>query len=243
MLRFLLPLFFFSTHVVAQTAQWSVVTEDAPPLQFIVDGEVKGVSTRLVNDVLKQANIDADIEVYPWARAFDKALKYKNTLIFSTIRTPERESQFHWIGKIGRFHLSFMGLKQNTAFNIGSTSDAKQFVIGAMRDDFTHQYLVSNGFTNEGLVIRSSLPELMDLLYKGLIDSFLVDRNLVCDLAEHYQFDCDKMRVAYEVPELSVDVYLAANQYTDEAEIGKLRKAFEIVKQRPEYQEGFAGHN
>ena len=219
-----------------------MVTEDAPPLQFVVEGEVRGVTTELVREVLKQAQINAQFEIYPWARAYDQALKRKNTLLYSTIRTPERESLFHWIGKLGRFNLGFVMLKQNTDITINSTRDARRYVIGAMRDDYTHRYLLGNGFDNDSLIIRSSLPELLDLFYKGLIDSFLVDTNLVCDLATQLGYECDQMGVAYTVPELSVDVYLAANKDSNGDDVKALRGAFNDVKARAKYQKGFAGH-
>ncbi|MDF2178915.1 transporter substrate-binding domain-containing protein [Aliiglaciecola sp. CAU 1673] len=242
MLRIVIFVTFYSVHLIAVATPWVAVTEDAPPLQYIVDGQVRGVTTKLVRDVLAQAKIPARFEVYPWARAFDKALKRQNTLLYSTIRTPERESQLQWIGKLGRFHLSFMALEQNTEFQINSTADAKSYVIGAMRDDYTHDYLLAHGLSDKNLVVRSSLQELLDLLYKGLIDSFVVDRYLVCDLAAQYDYDCSLMRVVYEVPELSVDVYLAANKDSEPSDLARLVEAFKTVKARPEYQKGFAGY-
>lgn len=241
-LRFIIMMWVTLVFGPASAHEWIAVTEDAPPLQYMVNGEVRGVSTRLVRDVLTQAGIVARFDVYPWARAMDIALKRKNTLLFSTIRTPEREQQLQWIGKLGRFHLSFLALASNTTVNIGAAPEAKSYVIGAMRDDYTHAYLLAQGFTDDHLVVRSSLQELLDLLYKGRIDAFLIDRYLVCDLAKQYGFDCAQMKVVYEVPELSVDVYLAANKDSDRADIEKLVQAFKVVKARPEYLKGFAGH-
>lgn len=241
MLRASILLFTALTATVSVAAQWLVVTEDAPPLQYVVKGEVRGISTKIVKEVLQLAKVQSRFEVFPWARAFDKALKKPNTLIYSTIRTPEREAQFHWIGKIGRFQLAIMGLEDNRKFNISHIEQAKGFVIGVMRDDFTHEYLNGYGFHDEDLVIRSSLLELMDLLHKGLIDGFLIDRYLVCDLAREYQYDCDRLKVALPLPELAVDVYLAANKDSDPEDLQRLSAAFQIVKAKPEFQSGFTG--
>ena len=222
--------------------QWTVLTEEAPPLQFIVEGEVQGVTTELVKEVLALADINGQFEVYPWARAYDQTLKRKNTLLYSTIRTPERESLFYWVGKLGRFNLGFIHLKQNPKVSINSVKSAAKYIIGAMRDDYTHKFLLANGFTDDSLIVRSSLQELLDLLYKGKIDSFIIDSYLVCDLARQWQHDCDQLAVAYEIPELSVDVYLAANKRSTPADLEALSEAFKTVKARAKYQKGFAGH-
>ncbi|XOV80457.1 MAG: substrate-binding periplasmic protein [Aestuariibacter sp.] len=209
--------------------QWLVVTEDAPPLQYVIDGEVKGKSTEIVREVIQEAGMQAEFVVYPWARAFETARTRPNTLIYSMIRRPERESMFHWIGKIGRFQLSFVTLRENTGFSITSTAQAKQCIIGAMRDDFTHQYLNGEGFADSDLVIRSTLYELLNLLYKGRIDSFLVDQHLVGDLAEQLGFNSAEMQVAYLVPDLAVDIYLASNKHSDPETVTKLIVAFNKV--------------
>ena len=238
--RLLLAIFvLFSQSALAE--RWLAVTENAPPLQYMLDGDIKGVSTQLVRDVLEEAELSATFDMYPWARAMDVAMKRPNTLLFSTIRNSERESQFHWIGKLGRFQLGFVGLKTNLSLEIRQIEDATQYVIGAMRDDYTHQFLLGNGFTADSLIVRSSLQELMDLLYKGRIDAFIIDRHLVCDLAQMYTFDCEQLHMVYNIEALSVDVYLAANKDSSSAEIKRLQKAFLAVKQRPEYRRGFAG--
>lgn len=50
------------------------------------------------------------------------------------------------------------------------------------------------------------------------------------------------MGLAYTVPELSVDVYLAANKDSNGDDVKALRGAFNYVKAREKYQKGFAGH-
>ncbi|WP_164084646.1 substrate-binding periplasmic protein [Alteromonas flava] len=239
--RFLPLLLLYLVPLWAWSSQWLVVTEDAPPLQYVVENEVRGITTKLVKAVVKEANLNAELKVYPWARALNTTIQRENTLLYSTIRTPEREDELIWIGKLGRFHLSFMALASNQQFSIRTPAEAKSSVIGAMRHDFTHEYLRMQGFADENLVIRSSLPELIDLLYKGLIDSFVVDQYLICDLVEHYSHSCDELKVALALPELSVDVYLAANRRSEPADLARLIAAFKKVKARPEYQAGFFG--
>ena len=39
---------------------------------------------------------------YPWVRGYELALSQPNTVLFSTTRTPARESSFHWVGPIAQ---------------------------------------------------------------------------------------------------------------------------------------------
>src|ERR1035437_4785529 len=74
------------------------VTEDTS-YSFLKEGKVIGSATAVVELRLKQACFsNYQISLYPWARAYDMALKEPNVLIFLIARTPAREQQFKWAG-------------------------------------------------------------------------------------------------------------------------------------------------
>jgi polar amino acid transport system substrate-binding protein len=77
-----------------------IVTELLPPYNFEEAGVVKGASTAVVRAVLEQAGLRYTLEVLPWARALDTVLHERNTFIYSTARTVERERQLLWLGRI-----------------------------------------------------------------------------------------------------------------------------------------------
>lgn len=217
-----------------------VVTEEAPPLQYIVNDQIQGVSTNIVREVLKEAGFDAEFHVYPWARAYNVALKERNTLIYSTLRTAEREKLFHWVGVIGEFKMGFVMLDHHAQTPVNSLEDLKQFKIGAMRDDFTHNYIVAKGFKEqEHFLLRSNLKELIQLLYSNRIDTYMTDAYLTQDLIKIYGYDETRLQMRYLVKDLETDVYLAANINTPLAIVGKLQKALEKVKAMPQFKDGF----
>ena len=83
----------------ANSEEIKVVTEHFPPYQIAEEGKpVRGVNVEFIKALLNEVNVDTDINVYPWARAYSMALTYPNVLIFSISRVPEREHLFHWIG-------------------------------------------------------------------------------------------------------------------------------------------------
>ncbi|WP_407644451.1 transporter substrate-binding domain-containing protein [Dongshaea marina] len=73
------------------------------PNNFVEKGELKGAAVELLLAASKQAGSPvskADIKVYPWARAYNDALKGPNKVVFATTRTKEREKLFKWAGPI-----------------------------------------------------------------------------------------------------------------------------------------------
>jgi len=77
-----------------------VVTEDYPPYSYLEAGRVTGYSTAVVRAVLAEAGLEAEIQLIPWARAYDLALHDEQVLIYSIARTPAREHKFRWIGQV-----------------------------------------------------------------------------------------------------------------------------------------------
>jgi len=79
-------------NVTAWAATLEVVTTDFPPYQF-QEGEVlKGLATETVKAAISLSPHQGQINVYPWARAYQLAQGKKATLIFSIARTAERET-------------------------------------------------------------------------------------------------------------------------------------------------------
>ena len=98
---FLLP---FSFSLAAEGLPvFTIMTEDWKPYQFEENGELKGVAVEILALILKEIQSNqtvADIKILPWARGYLIAKSEKNAILFSMTRTPERDSQFKWVGPI-----------------------------------------------------------------------------------------------------------------------------------------------
>ena len=85
-----------------------VYTENYPPYNYLDGaGEVQGVSTKRVRQVLDAAGLSYSIRLVPWSRAVLYATTRENTLIYTITRTPSREEVYDWIVPLAqpRFHL------------------------------------------------------------------------------------------------------------------------------------------
>ena len=93
-------------------AKQLVVTEILPPYQFYqVNNELSGFSVEVMEEIFKITGDDIDLQVLPWARAYQTALTQPNTLIFSLSRSLAREKLFIWGGKLMKEDIYAWGLK------------------------------------------------------------------------------------------------------------------------------------
>jgi len=131
------------------TSKLRVLTESFPPFNYMgSNGEIAGQSTKIVREIMRRTGTSAQIELLNWPDAYSLASAGPNTLLYSTGRTPERESLFKWIGPLGDWDLTFYS-PAATSFSLDSLGDAKKFdSICVVKDDTRQQFLVDNNFTN-----------------------------------------------------------------------------------------------
>lgn len=140
-------LFFFITWGLAGQTLY-LATEDYPPFNMRASdkrkgsssSDITGISTEIVVELFKRSKIPYSIQIYPWKRAYDLALRKPNYGVFSTTRTKEREKLFQWVGPLVKNNWVFFA-KKNRKLKIGSMDEAKKFRVGSYQGDATAIYL------------------------------------------------------------------------------------------------------
>jgi len=161
------------TLVNAKEVELEVVTESWPP--FIIPGEeTSGIVTNSIREILKYADIDYAINIYPWSRAYHLAKTKPNILIYSIYKTKEREQYFHWFCPVYQSTpIRFYKLTNNQT-NIDSIDAIKSSILGVMRGDNSHEYLLSLGFkSGVNLDISSNENANLRKLIKGRVDAVI----------------------------------------------------------------------
>lgn len=149
-MRTLLFLFLLLAPWTAWTSQTelTIYAEEDPPSSFLKNGKPDGFLVEIVKEIQKRTQNKDAITVVPWARAYNTALRRKNVVLLATIRTAKRESLFQWIGPIVESRGYLYALKSNP-IQILSLEDAKKVQgIITVRNWYTHDYLVEQGFKN-----------------------------------------------------------------------------------------------
>ena len=194
-----------------------VVTELSPPHQTLVNGEVSGISTELVRAVLAEAGVSAQIELYPWARAFRIARSRPNILIYNMARTAEREQQFRWIGTVAAYQLGFVSLSHRSDIKISSVADAKQYTVAVQRDDLSANFLINNGFVPDVQLVQvADIAESWQLLLNGKVDLVIDDPVALNGMVATLGLRRRDVNFIYAIPELEQQTWLAASIATPE---------------------------
>ncbi len=207
----------------------SVLTYEWRPYNYEEEGVVKGISTEVVREVLKRADIDADIRIYPWARAYQKVLEEENVLIFTIARTPEREELFKFLCPIAPpVKNVLLKLRERTDITLTSLDDVGKYRIGVQNQDVMHQVLLRAGFP-EGRCLfpvtqnEQNLRKLLD----GRIDLMAGHDLPTLDLLKRMKLPADRVQVAYTFE--SYEECAAFSRQTADDLVDRVRRALEAV--------------
>jgi polar amino acid transport system substrate-binding protein len=123
-----------------------LVTEEVAPINMAGPGagEVRGISTELLEKALTEIHLPYAISLHSWARAYDMALHGRDICVYSTSRTEEREPLFKWVGPIVKDRWVLFGRIDGPALT--SLEDARSHSIGGHYDSASTRYLKELGF-------------------------------------------------------------------------------------------------
>lgn len=217
---------FFSISAQGKT-KLSLITEDfRPPLNMVIENKVIGISTEIMQELMKREKFEYTLEVLPWARGVNATQKKPNTALFSTTRTPERENLFKWVGPIISNNWVFFA-KKGSKIKINSLEDAKKYSIGVYNEDAVTEYLLKNGFVrNQNLDVSTNDPQNALKLQAGRIDLWASGSALGPWIV--------KIANAGSIEELytfnKTELYAAFNLNTDDKIINQLNEQLKKMK-------------
>ncbi|MFO1264152.1 MAG: ABC transporter substrate-binding protein [Rhodoferax sp.] len=141
----------------AQTTSLRLTTESSPPFNMMEGDKIVGRATDMVREMADRAKVGITIEMLPWARAYNQALKESDACVFTTTRTPEREALFKWVGPVGSSDWALYGNAERK-LKLGSIEDARPMIIGTYLGDARDEYFRSRGFKVESVSDDLSNP-------------------------------------------------------------------------------------
>jgi polar amino acid transport system substrate-binding protein len=147
-------------------------TEQLPPYNYQENGTLKGISVDLLGEITGKMGkrvTPEQVRLVPWTEGYQAALTGKNTVLFSTARTPEREASFKWAGPIiaGR---DVLFARRDREITIRNPADLKGFRIGVITDDAAIQELLDIGVEKSQLVSEGNVSAIIAQLDSGKID-------------------------------------------------------------------------
>lgn len=222
-----LIIFLLSTNSFAFTL--NIVTEQFPTYQYLDEnGKLVGPSVDKVTAVLAHADVPYQINVEPWHVAYNAVTRNPETCIFSIGRNNEREDKFNWVFPVGRFTSSFYALKSRH-LKLSVLEDALKYRTAVIRNNFSHQYLKENGFTEqEQLVVISSFSKVLEILEtrKNQLDLVVLGDSQVQDASKSNKL-MQHLEPVLKLDHFDNQLYFACNKSVPEYITDKLMKSFE----------------
>jgi polar amino acid transport system substrate-binding protein len=205
-------------------------------LQYYENGENKGPSIGILQAVLKEAQLDANVEFMPWVRAFSIAKNKPNTLILSMIKTPERDADFHWIIKVSNLSRVFISLANKPENYVESVEQAKHKLVAVVPGSASYNELSANGFSEQNNLYAVTDSELMvTLLENGRVDLVYEDPVNIQNILNKRGKSDVVIRYKKIEPENERSSYIAINKKTDSEIVNRLQQAARKFEETAEY--------
>jgi polar amino acid transport system substrate-binding protein len=205
----------------AKMPHLEIATEDLPPFSMMKDGTLTGLSTEIIREALQRAKIPYRISLLPWMRAYRMAVGQADLCLYSTVRTPEREPIFKWVGPVVRDKWVVF-VPADSQIEVGSIEDLKRYRTISLPGDAMSLFLQENGIPFDPSVTTESIR----MLKGGRIDYWAGTR-----LKGQYQAKLEgiKLRVAMVLKD--EDMYLACNKSMPDTVIAALNQAIAGMEQ------------
>lgn len=145
MSRLLSLAFFIALTTGVNAEPLKILTEQYPPYNYAEGGKMTGASTEQVEAILKEAGISYTIELLPWARAYALAQSQPATCLYTTGHSDERHDLFKWVEPL-LVDRMIMVRKAGSRATPANINEAKGFVVGTQRGDFSEEFLKRNSF-------------------------------------------------------------------------------------------------
>jgi polar amino acid transport system substrate-binding protein len=208
-----------------------LLTENFPPFNMAEDGKnyaadrnVTGINADIVREMFKRAGIAYSLTLrFPWERIYNQVLERPDQGLFSTTYTPEREPLFKWVGPLASTGWVLLA-PPGSPLRLSSLEQARQYRIGAYKNDAVSQHLESKGFEPiNSLRDQENIGKLL----KGQIDlwattdpvgPYLAKQDGVSGLATVLRFN-------------DAQLFLALNKQTPDEVVSRLQKALNEMKE------------
>jgi polar amino acid transport system substrate-binding protein len=207
-----------------------LLTENFPPFNMAADGRnyaadqnVSGINADIVREMFKRAGIDYGLTLrFPWERIYNQVLEQPDQALFSTTYTSEREPLFKWVGPLASTGWVLLA-PPGSQLRLSSLEQAREYRIGAYKNDAVSQHLQSKGFEPiNSLRDQENVAKLL----KGQIDlwattdpvgPYLAKQEGVSGLTTVLRFN-------------DAQLFLALNKQTPDEVVSRLQQALNDMK-------------
>ena len=200
-------------------------TEEFPPFNYTEQGQHKGYANAILDVVSSKAGLTIERVIFPWTRSVASNQSDRNSVLFTTMRTPEREKQYRWVGPIDGCDVVALKLKKRQDIRISTAKDLNQYVIAFSKGAADEEILKKIGVPTNKLVGVSSTGNALPMLYGDRVDLIAGVYLSHAFTAKKNNLDSTQLEVAY-VLEKGFGCYFAFNPKVDNQLFERFQTAF-----------------
>lgn len=210
--------------------------EQIPPYVFINNNNITGSTIDILDEALKESDVEISYEEIIWSRALYESKKKPNILLTGLVRNASREDKFHWLYKLplstNRQRIFLWQLKSKSEGN--KKRGLKNASISVTQSDHKSKsykiYLESLGY-QANIYSVGSRAQVIHMLFKERVDyMFGGELNKIQELKD-LGYDPNMIERALEIPHTGQGLYIAIGKHTDIKLVNKIKKALADLEQ------------
>lgn len=220
----------FSSTTFAQVKslpEFTIITEDWRPYQYLEGGELKGFSVDVLERLLKEAGSKQDrkdFRLQPWARGVRTLENTPNSILFLMTRTPERNSKYKWVGPLFK-NTSYVFAKKERGIVLKDDEHNSQYTAGSIIEDVSREHLLRLGIKENRIHNVVNSKPLISMLYHSRIDVLVDNLSNFVQTAKTLDIELESFEIVGIANEN--DVAYAFNIETPDSIIDHFQEAFQ----------------
>lgn len=221
----------------AQAGDVIVYTEHYPPYNHEDDtGEVVGLATERVRQILDTAGVSYEIRLVPWSRAVLYAATRDDALIYSITRTPGREAGYDWLAPLADSNFFLYARADDNRRYTSEALRAGEYSAACVSGDLSCDVLRGLGIPSEKITtISDSGTGDFRLVVAGRADVYVSNRTVNPQLRQSEGFRSDVTKPVYRAGG-EIGFYLAAGKQVSSELRQRVRAAYEKLHEAGLYK-------
>lgn len=206
-------------------------TEQLPPYNYQENGTLQGISIDLLEAITEKMGKKVsrnEVLLVPWTEGYQTVLSRNNTVLFTTVRLPEREKSFKWAGPIYTY-TNVLFARPDRGITIEKPEDLKSYRIGVIVDDVAIQQLLDAGVNKSQFVQETNASALVDKLNNGEIDLWAYPEAAGRYFTEQATGNPYSFSVVFRLPDM--EGYYVFNKNVSDSTVVSFQQALDVLKQ------------
>ncbi|WP_432453807.1 MULTISPECIES: substrate-binding periplasmic protein [unclassified Agarivorans] len=213
----------------------SFVTENLRPYNYVENAHLTGLSVELIKLVWQEmGQAPQAIKLQTWEKAYYLLQHRPNMALFLTMRSPRRETLFHWACPITRSKIELVALRSRS-IKITHLAPPPPLLFGAMKASVGEQLLLSQGITPEQIIFTADFEKSLRLLIRRRVDVIASEPEVIAQTAKALGYDEELFESIFQLGTL--EGCYAFSLGTDPSYLERFQHALTRVTASPQYQQ------